>query len=85
MFKNQYVQERIKKVNSLRELGINPYPTAIKKGLPSKKFLEQNRYLLEKEDGEREDRSKGFRLTGRVKFVRIMGKASFAKIEDSDV
>ncbi len=84
MFESQYVQERIKKVNTLRELGINPYPTAIKKGIPSKIFLEQNRYLLEKEENEREDRSKEFKLTGRVKFIRIMGKASFAKIEDSD-
>ena len=83
MFENQYVQERIKKANTLREMGINPYPAGVKKGTPTKEFKEQNRDLLEKEEGQREDSSREYRLTGRVKLVRVMGKAAFANIEDS--
>jgi len=79
-FENQYVQERIKKAQKLRELGINPYPHNIKPPTKAKEFIEQNQDLFEKE--EKEDKSREFRLIGRVKFIRIMGKAAFAKIED---
>ncbi len=77
------MQERIKKANTLREMGLNPYQAGVKKGTPTKEFKEQNRDLLEKEEGQREDSSREFRLTGRVKLVRVMGKAAFANIEDS--
>ncbi len=81
IFKNQYIQERIKKSNQLRELGINPYPNSIKKGTLSKDFLDECSYLRDRED--KKDEEKIYRLTGRLKFIRIMGRASFAKIEDS--
>jgi len=81
IFKNQYIQERIKKSNQLRELGINPYPNSIKKGTLSKDFLTECSYLKDRED--KKDEKKIYRLTGRLKFIRIMGRASFAKIEDS--
>ncbi len=81
IFQNQYVQERIKKSDKLRELGINPYPNGIKKGILSKDFLNECSYLKDRED--KTDKDKIYRLTGRLKFVRIMGRASFAKIEDS--
>ena len=32
----------------------------------------------------KQDKTKSYTLTGRLKFMRIMGKASFAKIEDED-
>ena len=83
MFENQYIQERIKKAQALKEIGINPYPAGVKKGTPIAEFVSSNQNLLQKEDGQREDKEKEFRLTGRVKFIRIMGKATFANIEDS--
>jgi len=83
LFENQYVQERIKKANTLREMGLNPYPAGVKRGLLAKEFAEQNQDLLEKDENQREDKTREFRLTGRVKLVRIMGKATFANIEDS--
>ncbi len=82
MFENQYVQERIKKAEALREMGINPYPAGVKKGTSTALFLKQNERLLEQEITE--DRSREFTLTGRLKFIRIMGKATFAKLEDSE-
>jgi lysyl-tRNA synthetase class 2 len=84
IFDNQYIQERIGKAEKLREEGINPYPTSVERGISSGKFLEENAHLTEKPEGERIDREKIYRLTGRMKFIRIMGKAAFAKIEDSD-
>ncbi len=87
IFNNQYIQERIKKTQTLREKGINPYPNQIKKGTPSATFLKTAHYVhdLEVEEGEmKQDKTKSFSLTGRIKFMRIMGKATFAKIEDND-
>lgn len=84
IFNNQYIQERIKKTEKLREEGINPYPNRIKRGTPSKEFLEACSYLKEAETEDRKDESKIYTLTGRLKFIRIMGKAAFAKLEDSE-
>ena len=84
IFDNQYIQERIKKAEKLRAEGINPYPNQVSKGTPSRQFLEECSYLKEIDAEEKKDESKRYTLTGRIKFVRIMGKAAFAKIEDSD-
>jgi len=84
IFENQYIQERIKKTERLREEGINPYPNHIKKGTPSATFLKECDYVHSIDADEKKDDSKTYRLTGRLKFIRIMGRAAFAKIEDSD-
>ena len=84
IFDNQYIQERIKKADKLKEEGINPYPNQITKGTPSKQFLEECSYIKDMDADEKRDESKSYTLTGRLKFIRIMGKAAFAKIEDSD-
>ncbi len=84
IFDNQYIQERIKKVDKLRDEGINPYPANITKGMPSKTFFETFEYVKKLDSDEKKDESKRITLTGRIKFVRIMGKAAFAKIEDND-
>jgi len=87
IFDNQYIQERIKKTQTLRAKGINPYPNHIKKGTASATFLKECAFVhdLSVEEGEmKQDKEKSFTLTGRIKFMRIMGKATFAKIEDND-
>jgi lysyl-tRNA synthetase class 2 len=84
IFDNSYIQERIKKAETLRKEGINPYPSGVKRGTPSSRFIAENEDLRELDAQEKKDESRSYRLTGRVKFIRIMGKAAFAKIEDSD-
>ena len=84
IFENQYIQERIKKTEKLREEGINPYPSQIEKGVSSAQFLQECAYIKEQDAQEKKDERKRYTLTGRLKFIRIMGKASFAKIEDSE-
>jgi len=84
IFDNHYIQERIKKAQKLREEGINPYPANIEKGMPSSEFLEKFAYVKELDGEEKKDESVSVTLTGRIKFIRIMGKAAFAKIEDND-
>lgn len=81
IFDNQYIQERIKKTDELRNEGINPYPNITKDAITSKEFSETYEYVKENED--KRDESKNITLKGRIKLLRIMGKAAFAKLEDS--
>lgn len=82
IFENQYIQERVKKTQKLREEGINPYPNQIKKGTPSEQIREECEYIKDIDADEKKDETKRYRVTGRLKLIRIMGKASFAQIED---
>jgi len=87
IFENQQIQDRITKTQTLREKGINPYPNQVKKGTPSTTFLSECAYVndIDVAEGEmKQDKTKSYTLTGRIKFIRIMGKAAFAKIEDSE-
>ncbi len=66
---------RRKKAEALREMGINPYPPRSKRthtAAEAKKLFEEGKL---KED-------QNVSLVGRVRFIRKMGKASFAHIED---
>ncbi len=80
IFDNQYEQQRIEKSKNLKNLDIAPYPHNIKKGSSTKEFKEQFAYVLESE--EKRDESKSLSVNGRIKFLRVMGKAAFVKIED---
>jgi lysyl-tRNA synthetase class 2 len=84
IFENQYIQERIKKAQMLNEAGINPYPANKTKGISSKEFKEKFDYVLELDDEVKQDKTQHIKLVARIKFIRIMGKAAFAKIEDSE-
>lgn len=78
-----YVQGRIQKANSLKELGINPYGNGIQKEMDCKTFLEKFESLTKLESDDRKDTSVNAQVAGRIKFVRLMGKAAFLKIEDN--
>ena len=80
VFENQYEQQRIQKSNILRDLGKNPYRHNIKKDTTTQKFLEDYGYL--KDEELKRDETKSHTVAGRIKFLRHMGKAAFAKIED---
>ena len=80
LFTNKYVEQRLQKVQTLKELGINPYTNDVKEYTKIKDFLEVNKYVNELEN--KRDEEKIFVVAGRIKFFRLMGKASFIKIED---
>jgi lysyl-tRNA synthetase class 2 len=82
LFKNKYIQQRIQKVNQLQELGINPYSNNSKRDTTIEKFLNVNSDLLNREESNRRDENRHYIVAGRIKFYRLMGKASFIKIED---
>jgi len=76
MFSNTYIQQRIEKANTLKEKGINPYPHGLKKELSTKEFKEKFKDVTDRDENSLAT------VSGRIKFLRVMGKATFAKIED---
>lgn len=80
MFENKYIQQRIEKANNLRELGVNPYANESKRNTSIAKYLNVNSDIFQKED--KRDDKRHYIVSGRIKFFRLMGKASFLKIED---
>ncbi|WP_345978065.1 lysine--tRNA ligase [Sulfurimonas sp. HSL3-7] len=77
---NKYIQQRIEKADTLRELGINPYDNESKRNTTMAQYIDVNSDVADMED--RRDEKRTFTVAGRIKFFRIMGKASFLKIED---
>ena len=80
MFSNEYVKQRMAKAEKLKEQGINPYGHFAKRDTKISEFLEENKNVENLEN--KRDETKNFTVTGRVKFLRLMGKAAFFKIED---
>lgn len=82
MFDNIYIQQRIEKAQTLREENLNPYRNDCEVSLDNKSFLEKFASLKNLESDEKKDEDSKVWVKGRVKFLRLMGKASFIKIED---
>ena len=81
MFSNKYVKQRIEKAEELNKLGLQPYENRVERDCLATEFIEKFNYVRDLEN--RRDEEKSCKLIGRIKFLRLMGKASFMKIEDS--
>ncbi|WP_334082920.1 lysine--tRNA ligase [Helicobacter typhlonius] len=95
MFSNFYVQQRIKKMQLMQDLGLNPYSNELSRTLSNRAFLDKYTYLLESaapdsqpnptahsQNTENPLESQTESIVGRVRFIRLMGKACFIKIQD---
>ncbi|MGB5791407.1 MAG: lysine--tRNA ligase [Poseidonibacter sp.] len=80
LFENKYIQQRIEKADKLRDIGINPYSNECSRNTTISKYLNVNSDIFQKED--KRDEKRHYTVAGRIKFFRLMGKASFLKIED---
>jgi lysyl-tRNA synthetase class 2 len=80
IFKNQYELQRIEKLKKLQELGFNPYENRSKRDCKINIFLDSNKDVETLEN--KRDNSRKYTISGRIKFLRLMGKAMFLKIED---
>ncbi|MDW8802179.1 lysine--tRNA ligase [Clostridium sp. A1-XYC3] len=70
---NEFVVERIKKLNKLYELGINPYPYSYKDITHTKDVYDNFENIKEEQE---------FILAGRIMLIRRMGNATFANVID---
>src|SRR6266705_1898230 len=65
---------RLQRLHILRERGINPYPNRVERTHTIAEVLEHFEEWRGPEGS--------FTLTGRLRLMRLMGKAAFAQIED---
>ncbi|MDP3916977.1 MAG: lysine--tRNA ligase [Nanoarchaeota archaeon] len=75
--RNEYVEQRIKKIHELREKGVNPFPYSFNQKNHSDEILKKHSSL---NDGEESKISVS--VAGRLMTFRPMGKAGFAHIQD---
>lgn len=80
IFENKLVQQRIQKATSLRDIEINPYSNDSKRDTTIEKFIYVNSDIFHKET--KRDENRHYTISGRIKLLRIMGKASFITLED---
>ena len=80
MFENQYIQQRLEKLKSLEKLGLNPYENQSERDTIISDFIAQFESLKDNEN--QRDENQIVTVSGRIKFMRLMGKALFYKIED---
>lgn len=85
MFSNFYIKGRIEKADLLRELGKNPYSNNAHKDLSNATFIAKyEATALDSEAAAQDSATHAINdfVAGRVKLVRLMGKAAFIDIED---
>ena len=80
MFENQYIQQRLAKAQILKESGHNPYRNDATKTIDNATFTQKYSYLKESEDKKALEQN--YSITGRVKLLRLMGKACFVNVQD---
>ena len=76
---SELIQQRVKKLESLRRDGIDPYPNDFRVTHTSKDLHEAFDSLP---DEELKSVGETFRLAGRIMAIRDFGKASFVQIQD---
>ena len=69
------VQQRVSKLNQLRERGVQPYPARVVRGHSAAQAVA----ALEQTDGAP---APTVQVVGRIRALRVMGKSTFAHIED---
>ncbi|RBQ29662.1 lysine--tRNA ligase [Aliarcobacter vitoriensis] len=80
MFENRFIQQRIEKAKNLKEIGVNPYANDSHRDCTISKYINVNSDIFKTES--KRDENRNYTIAGRIKFFRLMGKASFLKIED---
>ena len=72
----------------MREEGLNPYANDTKRTISNNDFLQKYAFLKSQEQGAESAVSSSTKsqpiesIVGRVRFIRLMGKACFVKIQD---
>ncbi|NQT74538.1 MAG: lysine--tRNA ligase [Chloroflexi bacterium] len=75
--KEDQTRSRLEKLQRIKDLGINPYPTRYQRSHST-----QEAVTIFREKGDNPDELPQIRVAGRITAMRIMGKASFMDIRD---
>ncbi len=79
MKRSPVIEDRIKKAERLKQMGINLYPTGFKPDLP---IAEIRKRYEEKDEKELEKEEAYYSICGRIMAIRSFGKATFIDIKD---
>lgn len=85
---DQYITQRLNKAELIikdKALGGNPYASGVSRDCTNEEFLKRFAKLKEialKDNTDNPYQNTVISLVGRIKFMRLMGKAAFIKIED---
>lgn len=84
MFSNTYIKQRIQKAQDMRDMGKNPYDNHAKKTTSNADFAQKYNNALDSASAKEHQATHPINeyLAGRVKLIRLMGKAAFLDIED---
>src|SRR3989338_8509812 len=74
---NKLVEERLKKLEELKKIGVDPYPQVFNKTHEAKQILEKFKDIANEEKTDFQ-----VFIAGRIMTFRDMGKASFVHIQD---
>lgn len=86
MFSNFYIQQRLQKAQDLKERSKNPYDNNARKDISNADFIAKYGDSALDSNAAAQDstiHSINVFVAGRVKLIRLMGKAAFLDIEDS--
>lgn len=76
---NKLVEDRLKKLQDIKEKGINPYPYSYNVSKKSKQIQEENKGLKPEEKSSNIES-----VAGRIILFRRMGKVAFLTVRDED-
>ncbi|RLB01971.1 MAG: lysine--tRNA ligase, partial [Deltaproteobacteria bacterium] len=76
---NRIIEQRLKKLEELRKLGVNPYSNTFK---PRHRISEIIKEYIEKSNEELEKEKPFLSVAGRIMALRSFGKSIFAHIQD---
>ncbi|RMD59174.1 MAG: lysine--tRNA ligase [Nitrospirae bacterium] len=77
---NEIIKQRLKKVEELRQSGLEPYGGAFKERISTSEIFQKFSNMSEEELADVDDE---YRLAGRIIAFRRFGKAAFAHIKDN--
>lgn len=76
---NRLIQERVRKLNELREAGVNPYPYSFTPTKKSSAIKKENEGLAPETHSDKQET-----VAGRIVLLRKMGKATFLTLQDGE-
>lgn len=84
MFSNIYINQRIQKADLMRQMGLNPYSNDAKKTINCTEFLQKFSDAKDSKQSAEDSNINSINefVAGRVKLIRLMGKAAFLDVCD---
>jgi lysyl-tRNA synthetase, class II len=80
---NELIQQRIGKIQDLKNKGINPYPLRFFPNAHTQELLDTFDTIMQEGTNSSNHSTKSFTIAGRLSAKRVMGKASFGHIKDN--